>query len=103
MTGVQTCALPIYIKDTPLHYAVRYKSKEIVELLLKNNANINSKNANGTTPLHVAAYYNSKDIAEILIDKGANINAADKNGKKPIYYAEENIIKKLFEFHGSKE
>ena len=57
---------------TPLHNAAGYSTKEMVELLISNGANVNAKNEDGWTPLHDAA---TKEVAELLIDKGADMEA----------------------------
>ena len=59
---------------TPLHYAAYGGKKEIVELLIAKNANVNAK-VDGRTPLHYAALKGHKEIAELLIAKGADVNA----------------------------
>ena len=69
---------------TPLHYAVQLGHKEIVELLIANDADVNAKNKYGETPLLSAA---TKGIAELLIAKGADVNAKDGNGRTPLHHA----------------
>ena len=44
--------------ETPLHYAMQLKNKNIIELLLKKGGNINIKNNKGITPYDLA----DKDI-----------------------------------------
>ena len=68
---------------TPLHEA---SNKEIAEILLANNAKVNSE-AKGITPLHVAASVNDKEVSEILIINGADINAKDDSEITPLHYA----------------
>lgn len=46
----------------------------ITQLLIENNADVNSKDNFGNTPLMVAAFNNRIDIAKILIKNNANIN-----------------------------
>ena len=69
---------------TPLHNAAGYSTKEMVELLISNGANVNAKNEDGWTPLHDAA---TKEVAELLIDKGADMEAKDKDDWTPLHKA----------------
>jgi len=69
---------------TPLHNAAGYSTKEMVELLILNGANVNSKNEDGWTPLHDAA---TKEVAELLIAKGADLDAKDKDNWTPLHKA----------------
>ena len=45
------------IEDTPLHRAVSYKHKEVVELLINKGADLNIKDWSDSTPLHIAIRY----------------------------------------------
>ena len=76
---------------TPLHEASK---KEIAEILLANNANVNAR-AKGITPLHVAASVNDKDVSEILIINGADINAKDDSEITPLHYAVSFYAKEI--------
>ena len=69
---------------TPLHNAAGYSTKEMVELLISNGANVNVKNEDEWTPLHDAA---SKEVAELLIAKGADMDAKDKDNWTPLHKA----------------
>jgi len=51
---------------TPLMIASRYNRVEIVELLLKNGANINLKDAKGKTALQHAERSNAKETVAVL-------------------------------------
>ena len=68
-----------------LHFAVRYKNMNLIELLLKNKKiNVNLKDINGDTPLSIALLLFDKRIEEYIIikllDAGADINIIDKYG-----------------------
>ena len=43
-----------FVKATPLHHAVRRRSKKVVLILLSSGADVNAEDENGFTPLHVA-------------------------------------------------
>ena len=55
---------------TPLHPATYSGHKEIVELLIANGANVNTK-AKGWTPLDIAIEFEHSEIADILRINGA--------------------------------
>ena len=74
---------------TPLHMAAMrpYDSyASLVELLIKNGADINSReNIFGVTPLHVASNISA---ARLLLAAGADINARDAQGDTPLCIAQ---------------
>ena len=71
------------IGRTPLQVAVFHGHKDMVELLLANNADINAKDNKGRTPLHQAAYHGTKDMVEILLANKADINAKENDATTP--------------------
>jgi len=58
---------------TALHAAVQFSTKEMVTLLLKNNANLNRLDAAGNTPLDYAYREKNTEMVEFLLAKGAKI------------------------------
>jgi ankyrin repeat protein len=83
---------------TPLHYAIKFAKTdiltliEIIEIFIKNGADINKlTNNESMTLLHYAVYYHMNiDIIKFLINKGANINAVGRSGKTIINDAISN-------------
>ena len=76
---------------TVLHYAVRKNDKNIIELLLKNNAKINSKDNEGWTPLHSAVRYsNDTSVIQTLIDHGADVYMKADKGYSALHLAYYN-------------
>lgn len=72
----------------PLVRAVARGTTEIVDLLLNNGANVDSRSdKNNTTPLMCAASHNRPDCAKLLLDKGANPNLQDNRGNTALWYA----------------
>jgi hypothetical protein len=81
---------------TPLHLAVKYQNKDLLEMLLDNGANINVKSITGMTPLHLAALDNeNKGIFEMLLDKGADVNVKTTTGLTPLHLTARNRNEKF--------
>ena len=76
MTGVQTCALPIFASKTG--------HVKIVEILLNRGADMNARNNDNTMPLHFASQGGRLKIVRMLLDPQEGINARDKNYKTPL-------------------
>ena len=87
--------------DTPLHRAAFWGYKEIVELLINNEVDVNAKDDYGCTPLHDAAEYSHFEIAEMLIGRGPDMNALDNNGDTPLDLASGKTAD-LLRKHGGK-
>lgn len=78
-------------RETPLHIASKNgevsKYKDIIELLIKNGAEINSQDKFGNTPLHNATSFveENDDVISLLLDKGAGINAENYKKWTPLH------------------
>jgi len=96
--------------STPLHQAAQFGRKEIAELLIAADADVNASCIrritrgnnvkeidNGITPLHRAAFGRHKETAQLLIAKGADVNAKTERGLTPVDYAEH-----VNAFHSAK-
>ena len=57
---------------------------EIVQLLIKNGADVNLKNGDGATPLHSAAFLGRVDVAKLLLENGADVKARNNDGATPM-------------------
>lgn len=76
-------------KVAPIHSACAISNYEIAHLLLKNGADVNSKQMQGVTPLHSAAHNGQTKLAELLLDFGADIHAKTDDGRTALWMAEE--------------
>lgn len=82
---------------TPLHVAAGFASKEMVELLLANDANIEARDNDGRTPLMSAVLGGREENVKLLLARNADIHAKDNSGKTPLTLAEESQRKALAE------
>ena len=73
--------------NMPFHYALKNKSKEMAELLLKND--IYWSDNHGNTYLHLALKTKSKEIVELLVKKGARLRDKNDAGETPESIAEK--------------
>ena len=76
--------------QTPLlWYASKddYTSLKIVQLLLKNGADVDNGNSIGVTPLMQACHEGSEETAALLLKYNANVEAKDSDGRTAIFYA----------------
>ena len=88
---------------TPLHIAARENAIHLARVLIKNGANVNSRDVERCTPLHIAARYAKPDwgvtdlgcavrnadidIVEMLLRAGADVDKCDPNGNTVLHYA----------------
>ncbi|CAB0039173.1 unnamed protein product [Trichogramma brassicae] len=89
---------------TPLHAAIFKGNANLVELLLRKNADPNSLNKNGETALHKICEANLDDLTvEMLFEicdekkQSMQVDALDKMGKTPLHVAIKNGKIKLVE------
>lgn len=60
---------------------------EIVQLLIKRGASIDSIGLYGEAPIHMAAAEDRVDIAQLLIENGADVNAKTSENWTPLHVA----------------
>jgi len=71
---------------TPLHYAVRSSSIEIIELLLKSGAKTDLQTNGGkSTALHRACLKGRPEVVQILIDFKCDPNIVDEDGRTALH------------------
>ena len=68
--------------SSPLHWAVACGNIDIVKLLIKDGADLESKDFEDKTPLHISI--ENIEILKYLIDCGADKNTRDENDRTPL-------------------
>ena len=81
--------------------ASKNSSPEIVELLVKYNADINGCNVDGFTPLHLAAIHGNFRVVKKLVELNADVNLK-VDGKDAADLAHMNEETEIEEFLKSK-
>lgn len=75
--------------NTPLHLAIRddndWSTSGIVDVLLKNGADVNAKNKRGNAPLHEAATKGRASVIALLFEHGAYPNVRNKQKETPTH------------------
>jgi uncharacterized protein len=77
------------LNATPIQSAVSAGHRNIVQLLLRHNANPNARETNGFTPLHTAAQNGDTEIIRSLLFSGADMTIRSHQGKIPLEMAIE--------------
>ena len=76
--------------NTPLYYACLKGFRDIVNLLLDNDADVFVFNNLSETPLHAASRSGNKEIIGKLVQYGAELDATDNEGRTPLIRLLEN-------------
>ncbi|KAF9648126.1 hypothetical protein BDM02DRAFT_3097041, partial [Thelephora ganbajun] len=95
---------------TALHYAAKWTGTgDLIKVLLKHKATINSQDRFGASPLLIAIRNHTVDVIPVLLDAGASLDVTDAEGSSPrsIYSTRppevSNVVKNwLLEHKGKK-
>ncbi len=87
LTLLSITLLAASVDDAQLVAAAKNREISTVAALLKQQANVNSRSADGATALHWAAYWGDLNMADLLIHAGADVNAMDDLGVAPLALA----------------
>ncbi|GLJ59496.1 hypothetical protein SUGI_1511180 [Cryptomeria japonica] len=79
-------------KQRALHVS---RSGEMVNLLIKNGADIDAIDEDLGTALHTAAFLKRSDVASALLENGADVSLQDKDGCTALHHAIENNMSEL--------
>lgn len=74
----------------PISEAVLNGDRAALQRLLKQRADVNVTEGDGSTALHWAAYRDDLDAADLLLTVGAKVNAANDLGATPLWAAAMN-------------
>ncbi|XP_068616787.1 histone-lysine N-methyltransferase EHMT1-like [Brachionichthys hirsutus] len=72
---------------TPITWAIEYKHKELVQLLLARGADVNIRDKEENVCLHWAALSGCDDVARPLLEAGCDLNAVNIHGDSPLHVA----------------
>jgi ankyrin repeat protein len=77
----------LVMKETPLHIASVFGNFEAVKILIKNGADVNVLNNNGSNPLHYAASRGRLEIVKLLVKSGVVLNVNDIRRQNELHFA----------------
>ncbi|MCF7793036.1 MAG: ankyrin repeat domain-containing protein [Candidatus Cloacimonetes bacterium] len=84
---------------TPLIFAVYYKNMDIVDLLLKNNADVNYQNpATKIDALNMSLRHRDLSLIKKLVKNGANINAQNDRKETALHIAVRSNSNEISEY-----
>ncbi len=75
---------------TALHWAAWLNEFNIIPILIKNGANLDTKGKNNETPLYLAAFKGNNEAVKLLLDNNANIELKTIFGNAPLHMASYN-------------
>ncbi|GFQ79999.1 hypothetical protein TNCT_188471 [Trichonephila clavata] len=76
---------------SPMRFAIWYNRKEIVEILLGTESNVNAiVTTGGLTPLHIASEKGHTELVHYLLDHKSNVHAESDEKHVPLHLASAN-------------
>jgi ankyrin repeat protein len=75
---------------SPSYFKLGRERLQVVEALLKDDADANVLDKNGRTPLHLVSERGYVDGARILLNSGADTKSRDKDNMTPLHLALQN-------------
>ncbi|XP_049289673.1 poly [ADP-ribose] polymerase tankyrase-1 [Anopheles funestus] len=77
--GMSANTFECFFNRSALHIACSRGYRDVVQVLLENNANPNIRDKNLNTPLHLAASTENVEVVQLLLDYGTNVLLRDSN------------------------
>jgi len=97
--GFDINAVNFNANDALLWAAAEDHGENIVDLLLREGADVTAKDDIGWTALHITALFGHEAVARLLIEKGADVTAKDDRGGTALhvaaYYGHEAVVRLL--------
>ncbi len=90
--GADVDKQPYGAPESPVFAAVWAGSPELVEILVKSGANINSRTTRGATPLHKAMSRGTPQMVRLLLELGADATARDDAGETVLEAADAGSV-----------
>jgi ankyrin repeat protein len=83
--------------EASLVEAAKKRDGQAVRALLKQRADVNARQGDGSTALHWGVYWDEPEIVAVLLGVGADVNAANDYGATPLWLACNNGSARLVE------
>ena len=80
--GGSCAGMSLEPNGTPMHEAVRYRRKLVLQLLLENGARTDIRDEDGRTPMEVARKLGATDIVLLLEGRNVQVSGVVKKGLK---------------------
>lgn len=95
--GLKAIQSPDRERPSLLHHAVSCGDSKIVSYLLKLDAPVDFRDADGYTPLFWAIFAKKIEIVKLLLENGANPNFLTSQNETPLMFAAQNDFKEAVE------
>jgi uncharacterized protein len=90
LAALTALTLTAGLNETRLEQAIKSGDKQTAQSLLKQGADVNASDPDGTTPLHWAVESGDTEMAQMLLRAGANPKARNRYGVTPLSLAAGN-------------
>jgi ankyrin repeat protein len=92
---IEACHIPT--RRTALSVAAHCGNTELVDLLLKNNADSSTRDMHGSTPLHLASSRGHYDVVELLLKDGTTVETPNHSSQTALWLAADGCHSKVVE------